>query len=213
GIVAPIVLIALRLVQGLALGGEYGGAAIYVAEHAPANRRGYYTSWIQTTATLGLFMALLIVLGIRSYMGEGPFGDWGWRIPFLLSAILLAVSLWIRLKLNESPLFRRMVEEGKQSRRPLAEAFGEWRNCKVAIAALFGATAGEAVIWYGGQFYALFLPHPDSESGRGHCADHGCRRAGDRHSVFYSVRCVVRSDRTQADHAGRLCAWRGHLFC
>src|SRR5215472_16114636 len=157
GIVAPIVLIGLRLVQGLALGGEYGGAAIYVAEHAPSNRRGYYTSWIQTTATLGLFMALLLILGIRSSMGEQAFGDWEWRIPFMLSAILLVVSLWIRLKLNESPLFRRMVEEGKQSKRPLSEAFGEWRNCKIAIAALLGATAGEAVIWYGGQFYALFF--------------------------------------------------------
>jgi MFS family permease len=157
GILAPIVLIVLRLVQGLALGGEYGGAAIYVAEHAPANKRGYYTSWIQTTATLGLFMALLLILGIRSTMGEGPFGDWGWRIPFLLSAILLIVSIWIRLKLNESPLFLRMVEEGKASKRPLSEAFGEWRHLKIAIAALLGATAGEAVIWYGGQFYALFF--------------------------------------------------------
>jgi MFS family permease len=157
GILAPIVLIALRLVQGLALGGEYGGAAIYVAEHAPADKRGYYTAWIQTTATLGLFMALLLVLGIRTWMGEADFGAWGWRIPFLLSAILLAVSIWIRLKLNESPLFRRMVDEGKQSKRPLTEAFGEWRNCKIAIAALLGATAGEAVVWYGGQFYALFF--------------------------------------------------------
>jgi MFS family permease len=157
GIMAPVVLIALRLIQGLALGGEYGGAAIYVAEHAPPNKRGYYTSWIQTTATLGLFMALLLVLGIRTAMGEEAFGDWGWRIPFLLSAILLAVSLWIRLKLNESPLFKRMVDEGKQSKRPLSEAFGEWKNLKIAILALFGATAGEAVVWYGGQFYALFF--------------------------------------------------------
>jgi MFS family permease len=154
---APVVLIALRLVQGLALGGEYGGAAIYVAEHAPANKRGYYTSWIQTTATLGLFMALLLILGIRTSMGEQAFGDWGWRIPFLLSAILLAVSLWIRLKLAESPLFQRMVDEGKQSKRPLSEAFGQWSNLKIAILALFGATAGEAVVWYGGQFYALFF--------------------------------------------------------
>ncbi len=154
---APVVLIALRLVQGLALGGEYGGAAIYVAEHAPANKRGYYTSWIQTTATLGLFMALLLILGIRTSMGEAAFGDWGWRIPFLLSAILLAVSIWIRLKLNESPLFQRMVDEGKQSKRPLTEAFGQWSNLKIAILALLGATAGEAVVWYGGQFYALFF--------------------------------------------------------
>jgi MFS family permease len=157
GILAPVVLIALRLVQGLALGGEYGGAAIYVAEHAPPNKRGYYTSWIQTTATLGLFMALLLILGIRTSMGEAAFGDWGWRLPFLLSAILLAVSIWIRLKLNESPLFKRMVEEGKQSKRPLGEAFGQWSNAKIALAALLGATAGEAVVWYGGQFYALFF--------------------------------------------------------
>ena len=157
GILAPIVLIALRLVQGLALGGEYGGAAIYVAEHAPSNKRGYYTSWIQTTATLGLFMAILLVLGIRTWMGEAAFGDWGWRIPFLLSAILLAVSIWIRLKLNKSPMFQKMVEEGKGSKRPLAEAFGQWSNLKIAILALLGATMGEAVIWYGGQFYALFF--------------------------------------------------------
>jgi MFS family permease len=157
GILAPTVLVGLRLLQGLALGGEYGGAAIYVAEHAPANKRGYYTSWIQTTATLGLFMAILLILGIRTWMGEAAFGDWGWRLPFLLSAILLVVSIWIRLKLNESPLFLRMVEEGKQSKRPLTEAFGQWSNAKIALAALLGATAGEAVVWYGGQFYALFF--------------------------------------------------------
>jgi Sugar (and other) transporter len=157
GIMAPVLLIALRLVQGLALGGEYGGAATYVAEHAPQNKRGFYTSWIQTTATLGLFLALLLILGIRTAMGEEAFGSWGWRIPFLFSAILLAVSIWIRLKLNESPLFKQMVEEGTQSKRPLMEAFGEWKNLKVALAALFGATAGEAVVWYGGQFYALFF--------------------------------------------------------
>ena len=157
GIMAPVVLIGLRLVQGLALGGEYGGAAIYVAEHAPPGKRGYYTSWIQTTATLGLFMALLLILGIRTLMGEADFGDWGWRIPFLLSAVLLAVSIWIRLKLNESPLFQRMKDAGKTSKRPLMEAFGEWSNLKIAILALLGATAGEAVVWYGGQFYALFF--------------------------------------------------------
>ena len=157
GLAAPIVLIVLRLVQGLALGGEYGGAAIYVAEHAPQNKRGYYTSWIQTTATLGLFMALLLILGIRNWMGEDKFGDWGWRIPFLASGILLIVSIWIRLSLNESPIFQRMKEEGKTSKRPLSEAFGEWSNAKIAILALLGATAGEAVVWYGGQFYALFF--------------------------------------------------------
>jgi MFS family permease len=162
GIAAPILLIACRLVQGLALGGEYGGAAIYVAEHSPKNKRGYYTSWIQTTATLGLFMAILIILGVRSWMGEtsfvgdGSFSD-GWRIPFLLSAVLLAVSIWIRLKLNESPVFQRMKEEGRASKKPLTEAFGVWSNAKIAIFALLGATAGEAVVWYGGQFYALFF--------------------------------------------------------
>ncbi|MGA3303227.1 MAG: MFS transporter [Methylovirgula sp.] len=157
GVLAPVVLVGLRLVQGLALGGEYGGAAIYVAEHAPPGKRGYYTSWIQTTATLGLFMALLLIIGISTWLGKEAFGDWGWRVPFLLSALLLAISLWIRLKLAESPLFQRMVEEGTRSKKPLAEAFGQWSNAKVALAALFGATAGEAVIWYGGQFYALFF--------------------------------------------------------
>jgi MFS family permease len=157
GIIAPIILIVLRLVQGLALGGEYGGAAIYVAEHAPQGKRGLYTSWIQTTATLGLFMALLLVLGIRTYMGEDAFAAWGWRIPFLLSIILLFISLWIRLQLNESPMFLKMKEEGRGSKAPLTEAFATWSNAKIAILALLGATAGEAVVWYGGQFYALFF--------------------------------------------------------
>src|SRR5262245_19119566 len=157
GIMAPVVLIGLRLVQGLALGGEYGGAAIYVAEHAPPGKRGFYTSWIQTTATLGLFMALLLILAIRTVLGEEAFADWGWRVPFLLSIVLLVVSIWIRLKLNESPVFQRMKEEGKTSKRPLSEAFGQWSNLKIAILALLGATAGEAVVWYGGQFYALFF--------------------------------------------------------
>src|SRR3954447_8712178 len=157
GIAAPVMLILLRLVQGLALGGEYGGAATYVAEHAPPGKRGFYTSWIQTTATLGLFMALLLILGIRSAMGETDFLQWGWRIPFLLSAILLGVSIWIRLRLAESPLFQKMKDEGTQSKAPLTEAFGTWSNAKIAILALLGATAGEAVVWYGGQFYALFF--------------------------------------------------------
>src|SRR3984885_3918920 len=154
---ALFLLIALRLLQGLALGGEYGGAAIYVAEHAPKGKRGLYTSWIQTTATLGLFVALLLVLGVRTYLGEDAFGAWGWRVPFLVSIVLLAVSLWIRLQLNESPLFLKMKEEGKRSKAPLREAFGTWRYARIAILALLGATAGEAVVWYGGQFYALFF--------------------------------------------------------
>jgi MFS family permease len=157
GIIAPIILIALRLVQGLALGGEYGGAAIYVAEHAPPGKRGLYTSWIQTTATLGLFMALLLILGIRNVMGEAAFAAWGWRLPFLLSVVLLFVSLWIRLQLSESPVFQKMKEEGKGATKPLTEAFAQWSNAKIAILALLGATAGEAVVWYGGQFYALFF--------------------------------------------------------
>ena len=157
GIAAPILLIVLRLVQGLALGGEYGGAATYVAEHAPNGKRGLYTSWIQTTATLGLFMALLVILGIRTAMGEAAFDEWGWRIPFLLSVVLLGVSIWIRLQLAESPAFQKMKDEGKQSKAPLKEAFGNWANGKIAILALLGATAGEAVVWYGGQFYALFF--------------------------------------------------------
>jgi hypothetical protein len=157
GIAAPTLLILLRLIQGLALGGEYGGAATYVAEHAPPGKRGYYTSWIQTTATVGLFMALLVVIGFRLGMGDDSFNAWGWRLPFLLSAILLAVSIWIRLKLAESPLFQRMKDEGKGSKAPLTEAFGNWANAKIAILALLGATAGEAVVWYGGQFYALFF--------------------------------------------------------
>jgi MFS family permease len=157
GIAAPVMLIALRLVQGLALGGEYGGAATYVAEHAPKGRRGFYTSWIQTTATLGLFLSLLVILGTRTYMGEEAFADWGWRIPFLLSIILLGVSVWIRLQLKESPAFQAMKDEGKLSKAPLSEAFGRWENAKVALIALFGGTAGQAVVWYTGQFYALFF--------------------------------------------------------
>jgi len=157
GVIAPIILIMLRLLQGLALGGQYGGAATYIAEHAPPGKRGFYTSWIQTTATLGLLMALLIILGIRTVMGEEAFNDWGWRLPFLLSVVLLGVSVWIRLQLAESPAFQKMKDEGKQSKAPLKEAFGNWANGKIAILALLGATAGEAVVWYGGQFYALFF--------------------------------------------------------
>ncbi len=158
GIAAPVILIALRLVQGLALGGEYGGAATYVAEHAPQGRRGFYTSWIQTTATVGLFMSLLVILGVPHLAwAKRHFGDWGWRIPFLLSAVLLVVSIWIRLQLDESPVFAKMKAEGKGSKAPLTDAFGNWANAKIAILALFGATAGQAVVWYAGQFYALFF--------------------------------------------------------
>ena len=157
GIAAPIILIILRMLQGLALGGEYGGAATYVAEHAPDDRRGYYTSWIQTTATLGLFLSLVIILVIQGMMSKEDFAAWGWRVPFLLSAVLLGISVWIRLSLSESPTFQRMKEEGKGSKAPLSEAFGQWKNAKIALLALFGLTAGQAVVWYSGQFYALFF--------------------------------------------------------
>ncbi|WFU33817.1 MFS transporter [Bradyrhizobium brasilense] len=157
GIAAPIILISLRLLQGLALGGEYGGAATYVAEHAPPGKRGYYTSFIQTTATLGLFLSLLVILFTRTLTGEKDFADWGWRIPFLVSVLLLGISVWIRLRLNESPVFQRMKEEGKTSKAPLTEAFATWSNAKIVILALLGLTMGQAVIWYTGQFYALFF--------------------------------------------------------
>ncbi len=157
GIFAPIILIVLRMLQGLALGGEYGGAATYVAEHAPPNRRGFYTSWIQTTATLGLFLSLLVILGIQTAMSKEAFAAWGWRIPFIVSIALLGISVWIRLQMNESPAFKRMKEEGKGSKAPLTEAFGQWKNAKLALIALFGLTAGQAVVWYCGQFYALFF--------------------------------------------------------
>ncbi|MBK6596686.1 MAG: MHS family MFS transporter [Proteobacteria bacterium] len=157
GVAAPIILIVLRLLQGLALGGEYGGAATYVAEHAPPGRRGLYTSWIQTTATLGLFLSLAVILLCRVSMSEAAFNDWGWRIPFLLSIILLAVSVYIRLQLSESPVFEEIKSEGKLSKAPLTEAFGRWDNLKIVLLALVGATAGQAVVWYAGQFYALFF--------------------------------------------------------
>lgn len=157
GVAAPVILIALRMLQGLALGGEYGGAATYVAEHAPHGKRGAYTAWIQTTATLGLFLSLIVILGTRTAMGEQAFGDWGWRIPFLLSVLLLGISVWIRLSMNESPAFQKMKAEGKTSKAPLTESFGQWKNLKIVILALVGLTAGQAVVWYSGQFYALFF--------------------------------------------------------
>ncbi len=157
GVAAPVILIGLRMLQGLALGGEYGGAATYVAEHAPHGKRGAYTSWIQTTATLGLFLSLMVILGTRTMLGEEVFADWGWRVPFLVSIFLLAISVWIRLSMNESPAFKKMKEEGKTSKAPLTESFGQWKNLKIVILALVGLTAGQAVVWYTGQFYALFF--------------------------------------------------------
>ena len=157
GIAAPIILIALRLLQGLALGGEYGGAATYVAEHAPKGKRGYYTSFIQTTATLGLFLSLLVILFTRTALGEAEFAKWGWRIPFLVSVLLLGISVWIRLRLNESPVFQKMKDEGKGSKAPLTEAFANWSNAKIVLLALVGGVMGQGVVWYTGQFYALFF--------------------------------------------------------
>jgi MFS family permease len=157
GIAAPIILVTLRILQGLALGGEYGGAATYVAEHAPEGKRGAFTAWIQTTATAGLFLSLLVILGTRTAMGEADFEAWGWRIPFLVSVVLLGVSVWIRLSMNESPAFAKMKAEGKTSKAPLSEAFMNWANAKIVILALIGLTMGQAVVWYTGQFYALFF--------------------------------------------------------
>jgi MFS family permease len=157
GITAPIVLVTLRILQGLALGGEYGGAATYVAEHAPEGRRGYFTSWIQTTATLGLFLSLLVITGVRTGMDAAAFDAWGWRIPFLVSVLLLAISVWIRMSMNESPAFARMKAEGRTSKAPLSEAFLTWTNGRIALLALLGVVMGQAVVWYTGQFYALFF--------------------------------------------------------
>jgi MFS family permease len=157
GIAAPIILISLRILQGLALGGEYGGAATYVAEHAPHHKRGAFTSWIQTTATMGLFLSLIVIQVTRMTIGEAAFADWGWRIPFLISVFLLMVSVWIRLSMNESPAFARMKAQGKTSKSPVLESFGQWKNLKIVILALLGLTAGQAVVWYTGQFYALFF--------------------------------------------------------
>jgi len=157
GAAAPVILVGLRLLQGLALGGEYGGAATYVAEHAPHGKRGAYTSWIQTTATLGLFLSLMVILGTRTAMGEKDFGEWGWRVPFIVSILLLGISVWIRLSMNESPAFQKMKAEGKTSKAPLSESFGQWKNLKIVLLALFGLVAGQGVVWYTGQFYALFF--------------------------------------------------------
>ncbi|MGB7484043.1 MFS transporter [Castellaniella ginsengisoli] len=157
GTAAPMILLLLRLLQGLALGGEYGGAAVYVAEHAPQGRRGFFTSWIQTTATTGMFLSLVVVLGTRATLGQEAFDAWGWRVPFLISVLLLVISVWIRLRLHESPAFTRMKSEGLISRAPIKEAFGRWKNLRLILLALIGLTAGQAVVWYTGQFYALYF--------------------------------------------------------
>ena len=157
GVTAPIIFIVLRLLQGLALGGQYGGAATYISEHAPEGRRGLYTSWIQTTATLGFFLSLLVILACRFAMSPEQFDAWGWRVPFLLSTVLLLISVYIRLQLQESPVFQEIKAAGQLSKAPLSESFGQWANLKIVLLALLGATAGQAVVWYGGQFYALLF--------------------------------------------------------
>lgn len=155
GLAAPFIVLVLRLLQGLALGGEYGGAATYVAEHSPPGKRGYYTSFIQTTATLGLFVSIGVILAVRKWVGVSEFSEWGWRIPFLISALLVGVSIYIRLKMSESPLFSKIKAEGRTSKNPIKESFGKKENLKLVLIALFGATAGQGVVWYTGQFYAM----------------------------------------------------------
>ena len=215
GWLAPVILIALRLLQGLALGGEYGGAATYVAEHAPQGRRGFYTSWIQTTATIGLFLSLLVVYIVRNSMSPESFGDaglsGGWRIPYLLSILLLGISIWIRMQLSESPMFQKMKEEGKQSKAPLSEAFGNWQNGRIVLVALLGLTAGQAVIWYGGQFYArIFLVNTLKVPAN--AADTALIIALAIATVGFPVlRLAFRQDRPQADHLGGLPARRRDL--
>src|SRR5579872_6691886 len=156
GALAPVLLVLMRVLQGLALGGEYGGAATYIAEHSPDRRRGFYTSWIQTTATLGIVFALLVILACRLYFGDQAFGDWAWRVPFLISAALVIMSIYIRLKLDESPLYAKLKQQGKASSNPALESFTSGKNWGLILLALFGATAPEGVVWYTGQFYALF---------------------------------------------------------
>ncbi len=212
GWLAPILMVTLRLVQGLALGGEYGGAATYVAEHAPHNRRGYDTAWIQTTATLGLFLALLVIYLCRSNMDAKAFAEWGWRIPFWLSLVLLVFSVYIRLKLHESPVFQKMKAEGKGSKSPLTDSFFKYPNNKYVLLALLGATAGQGVVWYTGQFYALFfltitlkLDYVSAYTLIGAVA-------ADRHAVLHLLRLAFGQDRAAEDHPGGLPDRGGHLL-
>ena len=213
GWAAPIILVVLRLLQGLALGGEYGGAATYVAEHAPDGKRGYDTSWIQTTATLGFFMSLAVIGGCRIAHGRrATFADWGWRIPFLVSIVLLAFSVYIRLKLNESPLFQKMKAEGKASKSPLKDSFLKYPNNKIVLLALLGATAGQGVVWYTGQFYALFFLTITLKVDYLHGLHADRDRAPDRHAVLHPVRLALRPDRPAEDHHGRLPDRRAHVL-
>ncbi len=211
GIWAPILLVTLRLAQGLALGGEYGGAATYVAEHAPQGKRGYYTSWIQTTATLGFFLSLAVILACRLGFGEEAFKAWGWRVPFLVSVALLAVSVYIRLRLQESPVFAEMKAEGRLSSAPLTESFGQWRNARIVLLALLGATAGQGVVWYTGQFYALFFLQNTLKLDFQTAYLLIAAALADRHAVLRGLRPAVRPHRAQAHHGRRLPARGAHL--
>ena len=206
GWAAPVLLVSLRLLQGLALGGEYGGAATYVAEHAPRGRRGYDTSWIQTTATLGFFLSLLVIYLCRftGWIEPKDFADWGWRIPFLVSLILLVFSIYIRLKLNESPIFQRMKAEGKGSKAPLTDSFLKYPNNKYVLLALLGATAGQGVVWYTGQFYALFflIITLKLDGATTYMLNRGC--IADRHTTLCAIRGIVGQDRPPEDHPGWL---------
>jgi len=196
---APVLLVTLRLLQGLAVGGEYGGAATYVAEHARANQRGYATGWVQSTATLGLALALVIIMIRREFMDARSFAEWGWRIPFIVSVILLVFSVYIRLQLEESPIFQRMKEEGKASRAPLTESFLRYPNNKFVILALLGATAGMSVVWYTGQFYTLFFLTITLKLGYlpAYC---WFDFSAYRHAVLHRIRRAVGPHRQAEDH-------------
>jgi MFS family permease len=209
GIAAPIILVTLRILQGLALGGEYGGAATYVAEHAPQRQARFFTAWIQTTATLGLFLSLLVILGTRTAIGEEAFNAWGWRVPFLVSVLLLGISVWIRLSMNESPAFAKMKAEGKTSKAPLSEAFGQWKNLKIVILALIGLTMGQAVVWYTGQFYALFFMTQILKIDGASANIMTALSLAAGHAVLHLLRRPVGQDRPQVDHPGRLRDCRG----
>ena len=202
GIAAPILLLLIRILQGLALGGEYGGAAVYVAEHVPDEKRGFYTSFIQITATLGLFVSLFVILVVQNAMTKDSFSEWGWRIPFLISIFLVGVSLYIRLRMKESPIFQHIKATGMTSAKPLKEAFTQWANLKLVLISLFGATAGQGVVWYTGQFYALFYLADDSEGQPHDGLLHRRDIAAAGHAVLCGVRRTVGSHRTKEDHDG-----------
>ena len=212
GVAAPIILLVIRILQGLALGGEYGGAAVYVAEHVPDERRGFFTSFIQITATLGLFLSLVVILVIQNLMSREAFATWGWRLPFIISIFLVAVSLYIRLRMQESPIFTHIKSAGMTSAQPLKEAFTQWANLKRVLISLFGATAGQGVVWYTGQFYALFYLQTILKVNTTSANYIVATRAVVRHPFLCLVWRVIRSVWTKENHDARLFARRAHLF-